>query len=606
MGIRGCGVNIPLFSLRSKSGVGSGEFLDLISLIDWARDAGLKMIQLLPINESDEGGHPYSILSAFALNPIYINLHALAPELDREFARVASALNRPRFDYRGTYLAKREFLKLIFEFRKEKDLETKAFEQFFQRNEDHIKAYAAFCVLRDKFGTSDFHKWGKYAVYSELLVAEVCEKEPVDFFYFVQYHLDKQLKRAVSHAKEKGILLKGDFPMGVPPNSVEAWRFQEYFRWDLSTGAPPDFYNSYGQNWGFPPYNWDEIKEEGFYWLKSRLRWMNQYFDAVRLDHVLGYFRLWEIPITEVRGLMGTFYPSIGYSEEELRNIGIEDLDRLLQPYGEPLPKGLQTQREVEEKVDGAKEQDTLYTQIENRLFFNRNGAFHPRIDISSTESFRALSVLQQHVVLDLFKRYYLDNQEPLWKEKGLEKLKFMKSHTSMELFAEDIGVIPKCVEEVLRDLKIPNLYVQRMPKSFDVDIQDPKDFPEMCVCTPSNHDTSPLRLWWEEDEELRTKYYHTILKHEGTPPKKLTTELARWIVQAHIDSKARWAIFLFQDLIAMSEELRGPNPASERINDPADPNFAWDYRMHIYLEELHLDKCFTKLIRSMVKEGRR
>ncbi|NGX47275.1 MAG: 4-alpha-glucanotransferase, partial [Chlamydiae bacterium] len=314
---RGAGVNIPIFSLRTKKSLGCGEFLDLIPFIDWAKQAGLKLIQILPINDTsitgtEKDGYPYSILSAYALHPIYLHVQALGAEFEEELAPIVRELNLPKLDYQKTYLAKREFFKMLFILRGEKDLSTKAFAHFFEKNQEHLKPYAAFCVLRDKYGTSNFKKWKDHAVYSELAVEDICEKEGVDFYYFLQYHLDKQLHTVRSHARKQKILLKGDFPIGVHPHSVEAWRFSEYFRWNKSMGAPPDFYNHLGQNWGFPSYNWEEIRAEGFYWLKSRLAWMQQYFDAIRIDHVLGYFRLWEIPEDEVRGLMGNFYPAEG------------------------------------------------------------------------------------------------------------------------------------------------------------------------------------------------------------------------------------------------------------------------------------------------------
>ncbi|NGX37887.1 MAG: 4-alpha-glucanotransferase [Chlamydiae bacterium] len=606
MGKRTAGVNIPVFSLRTKKSLGVGEFYDLIPLIDWAKEAGLKLIQILPINdtsmtETKSDGYPYSILSAFALHPLYLNIQALAPELEDEIIKpFVKKLNLPHFDYGRTYLAKKELLRMLFIMRGEKDLRTKAFEQFFKRNESNLRAYAAFCTMRDMHQTSDFRKWGQFSKYSELLVDDICEKYDVTFFYFVQYHLDKQLREVVAHAHKQKILLKGDFPMGVHPHSVEAWRFFEYFRWGKSMGAPPDFYNNLGQNWGFPPYDWDEIKEEGFFWLKSRLKWMEQYFDAVRLDHVLGYFRLWEVPIEEVRGLMGNFFPAEGYTKEELAKVG------LTEPFGAPLPKGLETQRKVKAKIKDPKQRDKLYTQIENRLFFKREGSYHPRIDLKSTETFQALGKEMQDSVLQLFDHYYLERQEALWRKKGIEKLKFMQNHTSMLICAEDIGVIPKCVGEVLKELKMLNLYVQRMPKSFELEYEDPQDFPEMCVCTPSNHDTATLREWWEEDEESTMRYYHTILKHSGTPPKQLSETLARQIIQMHLNSKARFAIFLLQDLLAMSDALKFPDPSFVRINDPAKPDNQWEWRMHLYVEELLLAKSFTKLIRQMVDKGKR
>ncbi len=608
---RAAGVNIPVSSLRSKKSLGVGEFFDLIPFIDWAKDAGFKWVQILPINdtsitETEEDASPYSILSAFALHPLYLNIHALAPEFDEEIKPIVRALNLPKLDYGRTYYAKKELLRMVYLVRGEKDFCSSAFERFFKKNEVNLKAYAAFCALRDHFETSQFRKWGKYARYSALLVEEVCESFDVNFYYFVQFHLDQQLSKVVRYARKEGVVLKGDFPMGVHQNSVEAWRFSEYFRWDQSMGAPPDFYNDLGQNWGFPSYNWDEIKEEGYFWLKSRLQWMEQYFDAIRLDHVLGYFRLWEVPEDQVRGLMGSFYPAKGYNKEELAAFGLTDLKRLCEPYGEKLPKGLKTQRQVKAKVKDKKERDLLYTQIENCLFWERGGSYHPRVDIEYTTSFQALDSVSQKTVLTVFDHYYLERQEELWKERGEEVLKLMQKHTRMLIYAEDIGVIPRCVAEVLRELKIPNLHVQRMPKSFEVTFEDPEKFSKLSVCTPSNHDTAILREWWEEDEEKTALYYHTILKKSGSPPKKLTEQLAQEIIQDHLSSPSQLAIFLLQDLFAMYDAIKFPIPEEVRINDPAQLQQNWIWRSHIYVEELLLAKSFTKLIHTMIKRGKR
>lgn len=599
---RAAGVNIPVFSLRSQRGMGTGEFLDLIPLIDWAKQSGLKVIQLLPINDTSSGSeekgiYPYSILSSFALHPLYLNLLEIAPDLEDMMLPIMKELNRPQLDYQKTMFAKGEFLKLIFELYGEETLKSRSFAAFMKRSEDRLKPYAAYLALRKHYETGDFGKWGKHKRYSDLLVEEVCEKFPVAITYFVQYHLDKQMRAVHKHAKEAGVILKGDFPMGVQAHSVEAWRFDEYFRWDVTMGAPPDFYNSYGQNWGFPSYNWNEMREEGFFWLKSRLKWMEQYFDAIRLDHVLGYFRLWEIPKEEIRGLMGNFFPALGYSKEELNAAGLT---------GYKSEKKRRTQQEVQEKVTDQKKRTRLFNEIEDSLFFERQGSLHPRIDVTSTNSFKELPKKEQEVMRELSNHYFLERQEEIWRKFGLEKLKVIQKGTKMEVCAEDIGVIPACVSDVLKELEMLNLHVQRMPKSFEIEFEHPEDFPETCVCTPSNHDTSTLRQWWEENQEATARYYHCLLLHEGDPPKQLSGKLASEIIEAHLKSKARYAIFLIQDLLAMSEELRIPEAKSERVNDPADPNYTWDYRMHLYVEELLLAKGFSQKIKEMVEEAKR
>lgn len=572
---RCAGINVPVFSLRTKRSLGCGELLDLIPLIDWAKEAKLKIIQLLPVNDTSiigagYEGYPYCILSAFALHPIYLNLQALAPDLEEEIFRpFVKELSLPQFDYGRTYLAKCELLKMLYIMRGERDLESESFKAFYEANRNTLKSYAAFCALQSHYQTSDFSKWGRAKTYSELLVDEVCETYDVSFFYFVQYHLDRQMKQVVAHAKKHQILLKGDFPMGIHPHSVEAWRFSEYLRPDQVMGAPPDFYNDQGQNWGFPSYDWDEIKEENFFWLKARLKWMEQYFDIARLDHTLGYFRLWEIPKGEKSALMGTFYPALGYSRQELTRAGLR------------------------------------FATIE-ALFLYRHERYHPRVNLRQLKAYSDLDPDEQAEVFELFTSYFHGRQHLLWKAKGMEKLALMKKATVMELCVEDIGVIPACAAEVFADLKLLNLHVQRMPKSFEIDFEDPEDFPESCVCMPSNHDTATLREWWEEDSALTQKYYHTILKHTGEAPPQLSGSLAREIIAAHLGSKARYAIFLIQDLFAMREELRSPHPEKQRINDPASAERQWTWRMHLYVEELLLSGSFTREIRRLIEEAKR
>lgn len=575
MARRCAGISVPVFSLKTKRSLGCGDFLDLIPLIDYANVSGFKILQLLPVNdtsitETSRDKSPYSILSAFALHPIYINIQELAFNFDFEvFAPLIKKLNFPQFEYSRIYHAKKEILKKLFIVRGEKDLKSTSFIKFFEDSKEFLKPYAAFCALRDHYNTSDFSNWDKSCAYSELLVEEVCKKYKVDFFYFVQFHLHRQMRKVVAHAKKKKILLKGDFPIGVHPHSVEAWRFHNYFRWEQQVGAPPDFYNNSGQNWGFPSYDWDEIKEEGFFWLKSRLQWMERYFKIIRLDHILGYFRLWEIPIRERSGLMGSFYPSLGYSEEEIQLT-------------------------------------SLNLRSLNKFFFFRNKTYHPRINLIHLKDFDQLNFCQKKIIKQFYKSYFFQRQDSLWKLEGIEKLKVMLNVTKIELCAEDIGVVPNCVNQVLKELNILNLHVQRMPKSFEIEFENPQDFPESCVCMPSNHDTAPLRQWWVENPKKTRKYYYEILKKEGNPPEELTSSLAKEIIEQHLKSRARYAIFLIQDIMAMNEQLCHPRPDFERINDPAQAEDQWNYRMHLYIEELLLNSSFSSDIRQMILEAKR
>lgn len=605
---RCAGINIPVFSLRSKKGLGTGEFLDLIPLIDWCKESGLKLIQILPVHDTSitetvKDSSPYSILSNFSLHPIYLNIHRIAPELEDEIKPLAKILNQPHLEYRRTFLAKKELLKMLYLIRGEKDLSSQAFERFFKKNEKHLKPYAAYLILKEKFHSSNFHHWGEYAKFDEKLVDELCEEEKdAPFYYFVQFHLHQQLKEAVDYAAEQGILLKGDLPIGVHPHSADAWRFARYFNFKKTMGAPPGFYEKNGQNWRFPTYRWDEIKADGYDWLKSRLDWLAQYFGAIRLDHVIGYFRLWEIPIEEVRGIMGTFAPAQGFSKEELEADGLIDAPHCLSSP----PESYETEKKIKAKIDDENEREILYHTLENCLFLKRGGSYHPRVDVIHTDAFKELNEAQQKKVVELNEEYYLERNDSLWRQEGREKLEFMRESTSLMLCGEDMGVNPSCINETLHELKILQLYTERIPKSFETLFQDPKEFPELSVCTPSNHDMSPLRAWWEENEEQSAIYYHTILKEIGTPPKTLTAPLAKRIIQDYLSSKSKMAVFLLQDLLAMNDSLKFPDPKWERINDPANPANRWNWRSHIYIEEFLLNRSFSNQIHEMVKAAHR
>lgn len=611
MSTRVAGLCIPVFSLRSKRSLGVGDFGDLKLCIKWAKKAGLKLVQILPVNDtshslSDGDGYPYSILSSFALHPIYLDVQALAPpDMDGEIEVLRAQLDAPRLAYYETYLAKLSLIQKLFALRAQKDFASSQFKVFFKESEEWLKPYAAFCMLRDRYGTSDFRTWERFACFDAKLVEEICVENfrSVSLIYFTQYHLHCQFQSVKACAEKEGVMLKGDFPIGVHENSLEAWIYPQYFRWNQTIGAPPDFYNSLGQNWGFPSYDWEKIKEDGFEWLRLRLNWFERYFHALRLDHVLGYFRLWEVPISQVRGLMGIFYPSLPYTEEELKAAGVSAPERLSKPYESV---AFDSEVAVRDSTSDPKEQERLYSLIEDRCFLREGmDKYHPRIDLKSTQSFKSLPSEQQAIVMDLFTRYFEERQADLWREKGREKLAFMQKQTGLLLCAEDIGVIPNCVEEVLKELQMPNLYVQRMPKDFALEFEDLQTFPELSVCTPSNHDTHTLRAFWELDGPRRKRYAKMQLGMDN-PLKSCTPEIAEAIIRAHLHSPSRFAIFLMQDLLAIDESLRAKDPFSERINDPADPHYRWDWRLHLTLEELLESDSFTAKIKELAEEAKR
>src|SRR5208337_2896442 len=156
----------------------------------------------------------------------------------------------------------------------------------------------------------------------------------MDFHRFLQYHLEAQLVEATQYAHSKGVILKGDIAIGVCRYGADAWEQPELFHTDMQAGAPPDAFAAKGQNWGFPTYNWPRMKQDGFAWWKQRFEQMSCYFDAFRIDHILGFFRIWSIPMHAVEGILGNFVPAIPVKLEEFRQRGIHfNHDRYVKPF---------------------------------------------------------------------------------------------------------------------------------------------------------------------------------------------------------------------------------------------------------------------------------
>lgn len=652
--MRGAGVIVPVFSLRSENGLGVGEFLDLIPLADWAEKAGLSMIQILPVHDTSATGtwrdsYPYSPISAFALHPIYLRLDAIGSlpnELQNTITKEKQRLEGDTLDYEGVLSAKNALLEKIFSLFADQHLQSVEFTEFFNNNAYWLCHYALFCALRDHFGTAAYPKWPKHSQITDDEVIALSEssehRKRVRFYYFCQFHLHQQFAKASAYLLSKGIFLKGDFPVGVNRYSVEIWRYPKFFHTDRTIGAPPDYFNASGQNWGFPTYNWDEMKKEDYRWFCSRLQQMENYFQAVRLDHILGFFRIWEVPAHCIRGTLGNFRPALPLTRKELSSAGFSDLNRLLRPYlpaeqieefdeiiidvffekkrnhyvfvsdtekeivsqlTQLVENGKLTQKQAEEL------RAKLFTLIANVLFvedLDDKQALHPRFDLELTSSFNALTDQEKEKLKQIYHDYFFVRQEDVWTQEALDKLSVFKRGTKMLICAEDLGFVPACVPSVMEKLDFLVLYIQRMPKNAEHEFGIPQEYIARSVCSPSNHDISTLRAWWEENKEGRQRFYEQILHKEGKAPEKALPEICKKVIEDHLESPSMWALFLLQDLLAIDKSLCSPDPEQERINDPANPEHYWNYRHHLSLEELLLKDSFARELRSLVDEGKR
>ncbi|MEI2737355.1 MAG: 4-alpha-glucanotransferase [Chitinophagaceae bacterium] len=658
---KGSGVAIPVFSLRSKNSFGVGEFADIKLLVDWAKATGLKLIQLLPVNDTMSNfdwtdSYPYSAVSAFALHPLYVNLAKVA---GKEYANQLSSLKVKQkqlnelnvVDYEEVMKFKFSVLRELYEVMGKNCFESEDYKEFFKHNKHWLEPFAAFCYFRDKYGSSNFEEWKTNGIYNKTEVDKLCSpKSPalkeIGFCYFNQYHLHVQLKEAVDYAHKKGIVLKGDIPIGISRNSCDAWVSPEMYNMCWQAGAPPDDFTAVGQNWGFPTYNWKKMQEDGFAWWKQRFEQMSNYFDAFRIDHILGFFRIWSIPANAVQGIMGRFVPCLPVHINEFGENGIWfDYQRYCRPFitdevlnetfgneaGEVKEKFLvanefggydlefeyESQKQVEEYFASIEESEKnerlklgLFDLISNVILFEEEGSqgqeFHFRISMEKTTSFKHLIPHVQEKLKTLYVNYFYRRQDDFWFKEAMHKLPKLKASTNMLVCGEDLGMVPHCVPDVMNQLGILSLEIQRMPKDPKKEFFHPNDAPYMSVITPSTHDMSTIRGWWEENREKTQHFYNHVLGQWGDAPFYCESWINRAVVLQHLYSPAMWSIFQMQDILGMSETLRRENPHDERINNPANPKHYWQYRMHISLEDLIKEKEFNEELKGYIAHSGR
>lgn len=650
---RFAGTLIPVFSLRTKGSFGVGDFGDLCTMIDWIAYTGQKLIQVLPINDTTvtrtwTDSYPYSCISIFALHPQYVDIRQLPALKNKKKAEYFEALREelnalPQIDYERVNNAKEEYLHLIYKQEGAAILESEDFRKWFCEEQHWLVPYAQFCCLRDENGTTDFSTWKGNETWDEENRKELSTPtskayKKAAYYYAVQFILASQMKKAHEYARSKHVILKGDIPIGVNRNSCDVWQEPHYFNLNGQAGAPPDGFSVKGQNWGFPTYNWDAIVQDDCQWWVKRFQNMQKYFDAYRIDHVLGFFRIWEIPIGSVHGLLGQFQPSLGFTRTEIESYGLifredfycrpyitddilrrmfgSEAETIERTYLEPLQgplyrfrKEYDTQRKIEAAVEDTDVKEGLYALLSNVLFLRdhkRNDLFHPRISVQYDFIYEQLADNEKDAFNRLYDDYFYHRNTHFWYREAMKKLPKMVEATRMLVCAEDLGMVPDCVPWVMNDLRILTLELQSMPKQIGLEFGDADTYPYRSVCTIDSHDMPTLRMWWDEDYERADHYYHNVLHRRDDTPHPMPAWLTRDVIVRNLLSPSMLCVLSLQDWMGIDDTVRLPDANAERINIPANPRHYWRYRMHKNIEELIANQRFCDDVMEIVTRAGR
>ncbi len=649
---RGRGVVVPLFSVRTPRSAGIGDFGDLNSVVDWLVERKMSVLQLLPINDTTisfdlNDSYPYSINSTIALHPQYVSLRDVGA-LDDKAAMASFRLRAKKLnaldvvDYEGVSRLKEEYMRMAFNGSVgAKTLRSSNYKSFIAENRvEWLEAYALYRALAAvKYKSFEFDKWGKDAVFNDRVVDRYLgafaiggESRDIakefDFQCFVQYHLHSQLKIAVGYARGKGVAFKGDLPIGVNRYSVDCWVAPQLFNFGLQAGAPPDAFSAFGQNWVFPIYNWSEMANDDYRWWQRRLRFMANYFDIYRIDHILGFFRIWSIPVGSIHAQLGYYTPAKSLTVEEIEAFGFRfnavqhttpyitddilerlfdedvrnrvkliyfiaeksaDSDTIFYHFKREYASQKLLQNNIVDDVRDREICDKLMALHDEVLFIEdagEKGRYYPRIDGANTLIYKSLSDSFKIAFDIIYRDFFNDRNNELWLASAEAKLPELLNATDMLACGEDLGAMPAGVVEFMQEHQILSLEVERMAKS---DVQsngfgDPAKYPYLSVATTSTHDLSSLRGWWQEDREATQRYYNEVLGYGGIAPLRLNATLAEQILSRYRNTPSMLTIIPWADFMAanVGENLPNPDfdPSSERINDPSDSDHCWRYRV--------------------------
>ncbi|MDR1904748.1 MAG: 4-alpha-glucanotransferase [Treponema sp.] len=657
------GTVVPVGALRGEKSIGVGEFLDLIEFAKFCTKMGISLIQILPVNDTGNFSAPYFALTAFALHPLYLRIGDMpeASAFGADIADIKSRFDREkRFPYEKILRAKMELLRKIYQAKKE-DIAKKAEKSgtlaaFIQKNV-WVKEYAVYRRLKEANGEKSWQEWDAYrqvkAADIEALWNDKEYQSEHLFWVWIQEALDKQFAFAAKAVSELGIILEGDIPILMNEDSCDVWAHRELFELDLSAGAPPDMYSPDGQNWGFPLHDWKAQAGDNYSWWKNRLSVAEKYYGAYRIDHVLGFFRIWASRRRDSSAALGRYIPYVPVETKDLEALGF-DKGRIRWISYPHIPTGevwdslrnnwsgsfqeskIASEAEkvftaaldrigneelwlFKETIKGEKDIEALGLHLaakayllkawSNRIFLEyEKDCYSPVWYYRYSRAYASLSNEERQQLEALLEKQRAASEQ-IWEEEGERLLTMLSGASSMLPCAEDLGAVPDCVPKVLAKLNILGLRVVRWFREWEKEGQPyiPFDaYPELSVCTASVHDSSTLREWWdrEADQGLFSGFI-------GLPslPRVYNPGTAKIILQKTATAASRFKVFPIQDMLHLSnmrKEWWAEDPASERINVPGTDNeFNWTYRLPDAIKEIEKDNDLIKAVQELTAISR-
>ncbi|HMV41856.1 MAG TPA: 4-alpha-glucanotransferase [Leptospiraceae bacterium] len=575
IGSKRAGVSFPLLALLTRDSFEGGDFHTLELMADWAKKTGVSIIQILPLNDLGNGKSPYSSISAFAIDPLYISLHKLGINIRSRKERIASLeINMLR-------IRELKIQNLRIHYNKIYNESLKEIIRNFMNQHPWIASYGAFKVLYNRNGGAHWRDWNYGRDYTINLQKEIMKENEEEFYFilWIQYIAYQQLRDVKKKFEQEGIFLKGDMPILTSSNSADVWARTDLFDLSLNSGAPPDNFSDEGQNWHFPIINWDKMKAENYAWWKERLEYLEHFYHLYRIDHVLGMYRIWAIPLSAKSAKFGYYHPQTGVSRKEFEEVKLDADDFLA--------------REI------------IYEFQKDKFIFYW--------DFYKLPGYYTLPEEVKKVLYPLSHKH-LEEDEKEWRREGEDVLNFFFENTEMQACAEDLGAVPSFVRDSIHENKIIGLDIIRWTRSFEDGSFIPADkYRPLAVSSLSVHDTSIALDWWNSCSKEDQKSFAELI--DLTEAEISATKVMKAMLRFALSTNSLFSINLLHDFMfdeSYFPEKFSPNnmlayPERHRINIPGTPEEKnWSYRFPFLVEDLLANTGHIKEIRMLIDEAGR